>query len=336
MNLFRIVQKTTNKRKREDSPYQDAAAVLLFVFLLPYVITCLWGHIGEETENVFNNSAEEEEWLDGRYEVALSGNWGIRRMSMEEYLIRKLKIVMPQDDESGISYEPEALKAQAVLLRTELWRLIIACNDTVVIQDDVTLYEGNGGFTEDMESLYEKAVHETDGIFLAYEGQPVKAAFFPVSSGRTRNAQEVWKNAGYPYLISIECNRDISARNYQSNNVILMEEYCQMVKELFGIDGTLEELWAAPEFIYDSADYVTEAELDGHSCSGEEFRNAFGLSSASFHAEWMDESVIFHVKGVGHGFGMSQYGANEKAVSGESFDQILEAYFFNTELAKIE
>ena len=53
MNLFRIVLKRTNKRKYDDSPWRDAFMVLLFVFLLPYVIAYLWGHIGEESDLLF-------------------------------------------------------------------------------------------------------------------------------------------------------------------------------------------------------------------------------------------------------------------------------------------
>lgn len=335
MNLFRIVQKRTNKSKREKSPYQDVIAILLFVFLLPYVVSCLWGHIGEETAPFFNE-AEEKDWLDRRYEVSLSESWGIRRMDMQEYLIRKLEIIMPQEAGSGERYELEALKAQAVLLRTELWRLFILSSDSVVIQDDVTMYNRNETLSMEDETLYEKAVRETDGIFLAYDGQPIKAAFFPVSSGQTRNAKEVWENSEYPYLISVECSQDIQADNYQSKTSVSKEEYCRLVRELFESERTVQDMWAAPEFTYDSAGYVIEADLYGNTCSGETFRNKFGLNSACFQMQWMDESVVFHVKGVGHGFGMSQYGANKKAVLGENFDQILEDYFFNTELAKIE
>lgn len=335
MNLFRIVQKRTNKSMREESPYRDVSAILLFVFLLPYVVSCLWGHIGEET-SAFFDEAEEKDWIDRRYEVSLSEGWGIRRMDMQEYLIRKLEIIMPQEAGSGVQYELEALKAQAVLLRTELWRLFIAGSGSVVIQDDVTIYNQDEMISAEEETLYEKAVHETDGIFLSYDGQPVKAAFFPVSCGQTRNAKEVWENSEYPYLISVECSQDIQADNYQSRTAVSKQEYCRLVRELFDMTSTAQDLWTAPEFTYDNAGYVIEADFYGNTCSGEAFRNKFGLNSACFEMQWMDESVVFHVKGVGHGFGMSQYGANKKAVSGENFDQILEDYFFNTELAKIE
>lgn len=336
MNLFRIVQKRTNKSNRESSPYQDVGAVLLFVFLLPYVISCLWGHIGEETENVFGGKIDDNTGVDCQYEVNLSKNWGIRRMNMQEYLIRKLEVIMPQDEDGGMQYEFEALKAQAVLLRTELWRLFIADDNSVMIQDDVTMYARDEEIESGKETIYEKAVRETDGIYLSNDKGPVKAAFFPVSSGQTRSAQEVWENNEYTYLTSVECSQDIQAENYQSKSSVSKEEYCRVMQELFGIDGSTQELWVIPEFMYDSAGYVVKAEFLGSACSGEEFRNKFGLSSACFQMQLKEESAEFHVKGVGHGFGMSQYGANRRAASGESFDEILKYYFFNTELAKIE
>ncbi len=46
--------------------------------------------------------------------------------------------------------------------------------------------------------------------------------------------------------------------------------------------------------------------------------------------------MIFRVTGVGHGFGMSQYGANCMALNGETYDQILQKFFYRTELTKFE
>ena len=346
MNLFKIVQKRTDKSNSKSSPYRDVGTVLLFVFLLPYVISCLWGHVGEETESISERGKEETDWIDEKYEIALSGSFGIRKMSMQEYLIRKLNIVLGEDNDEGAVYEFETLKAQAVVLRTQLWELIYNAGNSVTIQDDVTMYgmkDTTAKISDDsssLELLYEKAVKETDGIYLEYENRPIKAAFFPVSNGHTRAASELWENSSYPYLINVECSQDIKAKDYQSQAVVSKEEYSRVIQKIFendlSIDNELNNAWKNAGFLYDSAGYVVEVTIDGYSCSGETFRNAFGLNSASLEAEWKDNEVIFHVKGLGHGFGMSQYGANERALSGETFDQILKYYFFQTELAKIE
>lgn len=334
MNLFRIVLKRTNKRKHDGSPCRDAFMVLLFVFLLPYVIAYLWGHIGEESALLFGYPDTKEEWIDTEYEVRLQGKWGSKQMTMQDYLIQKLKLVMPCNDEDGMSYELEALKAQAVLLRTQVWEMYLADGD--VLQDDTFFYYAENNYNQEKEALYEAAVCETDGIYLSFNGKPAKAAYFPVSNGQTRNAAEVVQNESYPYLVSVECRQDILAKNFQSRVTFSKEEYCRLVKQVFSIDDEKEEVWNQLELTYDSTEYVKEAAVNGHSCNGEIFRDAFGLSSSCFYAEWNEESVTFFVKGVGHGLGMSQYGANERAISGETFDEILENYFFQAELVKIE
>ncbi|MDE5932615.1 MAG: SpoIID/LytB domain-containing protein [Lachnospiraceae bacterium] len=338
MNIFRIVQKRTNKRKQDENPYREIPAILLFVFLLPYVISCLWGHNGEETDVFYRREEDGTEWLDKRYEIAISGNWGKKRMTMQEYLIRKLEMVMPAEEASGISYELEALKAQAVLLRTELWGFFLSQEnpgeETLVLQEDSFLYQEAA--EGEVETLYRQAVLETDGIFLAYADRPVKAAFFPVSNGQTRNAAEALQSENYPYLVSVECGQDITAVDYQSQVVLSKEAYCMLAAPLFATGGAEVELWEALEFIYDSAGYVTEVDFQGSRCNGETFRYALGLGSASFRADWGEDEVTFYVKGMGHGFGMSQYGANRKAVEGETFDNILMDYFFQAELVKIE
>lgn len=339
MNIFRIVQKRTNRRKRDENPWREVPAVLLFVFLLPYVISCLWGHIGEEAEVFYRIKEEETDWLDVRYEVVLSGNWGKKRMTMQEYLIWKLEMVMPKEDDS-IAYELEALKAQAVLLRTELWELFSAqeasAEEPVILQEEAFPYQDVETNGWEKEAKYRQAVQETDGIFLAYEDRPIKAAFFPVSSGRTRNAEEALQSSNYPYLVSVECGQDIMSADYQSQVVLSKETYCALAASLFIGNGEEEALWEGIEFHYDSAGYVMEVIFQGNSCNGETFRSALGLPSACFRADWKEKEVVFHVKGIGHGFGMSQYGANRKAAAGETFDNILMDYFFQAELVKIE
>lgn len=331
MNLFKIVQKRANKRKQKDNPYQDAAAVLLFVFLLPYVISCLWGHVGKETEVLSTRKQEEEAFLDSQYNVILSGEWGTRTISMKDYLITKLAIVMPQE-ENGTRYEDETLKAQAVLLRTELLGLMEKdeqqMEKTVVLQEDISNRDKLEKMRKKIPKQYEQAVTITDGIFLAYEKKPIKAAYFAVSNGQTRDG-------AYPYLKSVECRQDILASNYQSEVSFKKEDFERLAKEVLGITKETPD-WEMLQLFYDDAGYVMKVTVGDFSCNGEDFRYTFGLNSACFEMEGQEENVVFHVKGVGHGFGMSQYDANQRALQGETFDEILKAYFFQAELVKIE
>ena len=309
----------------------------MFVFLLPYVCACLWGHVGVETDVLRRNRQQEETQESAGHRVQVDMKWGSWEISMEEYLVYKLESVMPG------TYEPEALKAQAVLLRTELMRVLQEQGDERIYVSGEGLekwYETDGQVQEELLP-YRLAVEETDGLYLCYQGDPIQASYFRISNGQTRDAAKVWQTKKYPYLTSVPCVQDKAAQDYSSEVAVSKVNYLYEIQSRFGEEYDSQELWEGTEFVYDESGYVTnvsffaEGEEVGQ-MDGETFRYLFALPSASFEAERTDTQIIFHVTGVGHGFGMSQYGANCKALNGETYDQILKEFFFGTELAKIE
>ena len=48
--------------------------------------------------------------------------------------------------------------------------------------------------------------------------------------------------------------------------------------------------------------------------------------------ELKEKSVVFKVKGYGHGVGMSQWGAEVMAQEGKDYEEILKYYYPNTEV----
>lgn len=336
MNIVRIILKKTDKRKQLTARYRDLGAALLFVFLLPYVTAALWGHVGEQKELVSKKSlTEDTEWIDEKYDVEVIGSLGIRHMTMGEYLMRKLALVMP-DSEDSFLYETETMKAQAVLLRTQLWKLMLREEEPVRIQEEELFYNREVSLEELQTGRYGEVVRATDGLCLSYDNMPVQAAYFAVSNGQTRDAAELWGEDSYPYLKSVSDRGDILSRDYQSVKTVSKNEFCAIAAPLFSEEVSGEDIWRNLEFVYDEAGYVINVRYQESICGGETFRYAFGLSSAGFDVKWQNDEVIFTVKGVGHGFGMSQYGANRKALEGDLFDEILQYYFFQTELVKIE
>lgn len=336
MNLVRIIPKKTDKGKQLPARYRDLGAALLFVFLLPYVVTALWGHVGEQTELVSKEAlTENTEWIDDKYNVAVEGNLGVRHMTMGEYLMRKLALVMP-DKEDAFLYEPETMKAQAVLLRTRLWKLMLREEESFRIREEELFYNREVSFEELETGRYGEAVRETDGLYLSYDNMPIQAAYHAVSNGRTRNAAELWGEDSYPYLRSVSGSGDIMSRDYQSVQTVSRNEFCRIAASLFSDEVSEDNIWENLELIYDESNYVINVRCQGSVCSGETFRYAFDLPSAGFDIKWQQDEAVFTIKGVGHGFGMSQYGANRKALEGDLFDEILHYYFFRTELVKIE
>lgn len=308
----------------------------MFVFLLPYVCASLWGHVGEETEKLRQREGMPQAQEAAGYEILVKYDWGVWALPLEEYLVYKLSVVMPQE------YEKEALKAQAVLLRTEV---VEALRE----EDTKSLQISGGG----MERWYEtdtgseaylpwrQAVEETAGLYLCCEGEPIQASYFKLSNGQTRDAAEVWDTDTRPYLTGISCVQDKAARDYSSTVKVSRTNYIRTLQARLTGNFSQQEILEGATVFYDSAGYVTKVSFSAENketqeIDGEEFRYLFDLPSASFEMEQEKTQVIFRVTGVGHGFGMSQYGANCMALNGETYDQILAEFFFRTELAKFE
>lgn len=308
----------------------------MFVFLLPYVCASLWGHVGEETEKLRQREGMPQAQEAAGYEILVKYDWGVWTLPLEEYLVYKLSAVMPQE------YEKEALKAQAVLLRTEVVEALRG-------EDTKSLQISGGG----MERWYEtdtgseaylpwrQAVEETAGLYLCCEGEPIQASYFKLSNGQTRDAAEVWDTDTRPYLTGISCVQDKAARDYSSIVKVSRTNYVRTLQARLTGNFSQQEILEGAAVFYDSAGYVTKVSFSAENketqeIDGEEFRYLFDLPSASFEMEQEKTQVIFRVTGVGHGFGMSQYGANCMALNGETYDQILAEFFFRTELAKFE
>lgn len=319
MNKNGIVSKKANKR--------DAGSFLLFVFLLPYVCASLWGHVGEEADRLRESKKE------GEYMVEASVEWGVWELPLEEYLAYRLCLVMPND------YEKEAGKAQAVLLRTELAALYAEQGEkrAAVDGDGLAQFYKNAAGTEELLKKYRQAVKETAGEILTYQGEPIRASYFRVSNGSTRDAGE----EECPYLSAVSCGQDLEAPDYRSVVRVDRERYIEKLRG--ALEGDFEEktLWEDGKFSFDGTGYMTRVSYvdtsgEEERIDGESFRHLFGLSSASFELDREGEQAVFRVTGVGHGFGMSQYTALCMALNGENYEEILDAFFFQTELANFE
>ena len=68
----------------------------------------------------------------------------------------------------------------------------------------------------------------------------------------------------------------------------------------------------------------------------EELRYELRLPSSDFKIEKEGGGLVFTVKGSGHGLGMSQFGANEMALKGKDFDEILRYFFRDVNIQSFE
>ena len=246
---------------------------------------------------------------------------------LEEYVMGILPGQIP------MSYQEEALKAQAVVIRTNLLKKSMefygaetpgAAAEALQEKDLKELgfvyyspekREALWGYDqfERYETRIRKAVEETSGEILAIEGQPVDLPYHAVSAGITRDGQVLGE--AYSYLEAVECPGDLQSAEY--------------LKIQTFSEAEMPEL---PEILAkDEEGYVTEVRVGEETLAGEEFRNQYGLNSSNFTIEKTEEGIRITTKGLGHGLGLSLYQANLQALDGASYLEILMHFYKNVE-----
>ncbi|MFQ7156171.1 MAG: SpoIID/LytB domain-containing protein [Merdimonas faecis] len=281
---------------------------LLIIVLLPYVVT------------VFINgpSITAQSRVDQTYiQVEMSGEEAeegqVIEMALEDYGIGVMAKEIPAD------YEKEALKAQAVLVRTDIYRQIQTGGNKEAVQGNFwnreEMQEAWGGKDGIYYRKFQDAWQETEGQILTWQGQPAYVPFFRLSIGCTRDGKEVLGNEDCPYLQIRECPDDVEA-----------QEQLQTV-EVDDMDAEVTAL--------DTAGYVTNVRVGQENMSGEEFRKKYELASSCFTLQRYNGKMRITTRGVGHGLGMSQYSAHRMAKDGQTYDEILNYFFEGCEQKEV-
>lgn len=252
--------------------------------------------------------------------------------------------------EIPLTYEPEAIKAQAVAAHTYALRMKLQnqsatdeslkgadfSNDPAKYQAYLTTDSIKQMYGDQYETYWKKlsdAVDEVIGKIAVYENEPIAAAFHSTSSGRTESAQTVWGNE-IAYLTPVDSEEDKSAPQYLSEKTIPAAEVEQKLKEKYP-DIQLDadrSIWFQVKESTESGT-VTKVQVGNKEVSGVEIRAVFELSSANFTVTYLpSEEFLFVSKGSGHGVGMSQYGANCLAKEGKTYEEILTHYYTGIQL----
>ncbi|MDR0904582.1 MAG: stage II sporulation protein D [Oscillospiraceae bacterium] len=259
----------------------------------------------------------------------------IIEMPVDEYLTGVLAAEMP------VSFEPDALAAQAVAARTyTFYKMRVAPSATHPNADvctdftDCAAYKHDDELREQWGADYDAniakiraAILETDGVYLEYGAEPILAAFHSSSFGATEDAERVW-NTPLPYLVSVPSPETAEdAPNLISSVTLSVPEFKAVVASAFPAAslGGDRAKWIA-DVVTDDSGRVANLKLGGVTVAGTELRAAFGLRSAAITIE-VGEAVTFTTQGYGHGVGMSQYGANTMAKNGANWREILLAYY---------
>ena len=299
---------------------------ILIIVLLPYIVTVfLNGPVVLSQANV------EEMMVRVKSEVT-SG------VDMNDTGDSKTYISVPLTDyaigilarEIPASYEIEAIKAQAIMVRTKIYKEIQENGSDYVFTEEF--------FTQsDMEEAWgitkyagyynklENAWKETEGQVLMYDGELIYTPFFSLSNGSTRDGAEVLGKE-YPYLKIKDCPLDIEATEQLQTMTVDME-----------LSEQKQESGKLPIEVIslDTAGYVLKVRVGEEAVNGEEFRRNYNLASSCFSIHEYEGKLRITTRGVGHGIGLSQNTANKMAGNGKLAQEILEYFYEGCEIKEV-
>ncbi len=284
--------------------------------------------INDKETNVEMKKIEEEIPDNKTYINLQKRNGSVIKIELEEYVIGVVGAEMPA------LFNIEALKSQAIIARTYALK---ANSKGIVLKDNESnqSYKTNqelqqvwGGNYQTYYNKVKKAVNDTEGMVLTYNGNYIEAVYHSTSNGMTESSVNVWGNY-YPYLVSVSSQYD----NLNVSFIKNIEIDYQELSNKFGFDVNKET-----NIILDgktSGNRVESVKIEEHVYKGIDFRNVLGLRSADFDIQKNDTGIVFTTRGYGHGVGMSQYGANGMAKNGYGYEAILKHYYQGVSIKKL-
>lgn len=302
-----------------------AFAVIALAILIPYGVT-MWFH-GKIRESKSDESHVIICYEEQGKEV---------EMGLEKYLIHTLPTQIPVD------YELEMLKAQAVIARTNIMRMVKEKGTKKIQEKELGMTHLSTSQMkefwaqsryEEIKGKLEQVVYDTTGITMKYENDCISAVFHRVSSGETVAAKDAY-GTDTPYLASVKSSQDVEAKEYLSTKVMSYEQFLECLKKIL-ITGTItkeEDLAKVKITEKTRQGYVKKVEAFGKQVQGNSFAEAMGLPSHNYYLEPFEKKIRFVCLGVGHGMGLSQYGGNNMAKQGKQYETILSYYYKNIKI----
>lgn len=247
----------------------------------------------------------------------------------EQQLIGIIAKAMP------ISYEAETLKVQAIMARSHmsLVEKDVSKTQSIPHMSMAQMKELWGNDYGKNYSKIKKSVEDTQNMMITYDNQPIQLVYHLQSAGETQSALDIW-DTQIPYLKSVESPDDekapdfISKKEYSSQEIIkkINQHYGESVLESYGLETQIQIIERT------QGGYVKSIQVGNQLMRGDDFRKLLNLRSGNFTCQYDGDYMSVVTKGVGHGVGLSQYGANEMAKQGKDYREILTHYFPGTSI----
>jgi len=268
-------------------------------------------------------------------------------MPLEEYLIGVVAAEMPA------SFALEALKAQAVVARTYAIKRLPAfggqgcdrhpgadiCTDFAHCQawesEEKSLSKWPATEAAGYLDKISRAVRETKGQIVVYQGQPIDAVFHANCGGHTENSELVW-SAASPYLRGVPCSYCAGSRWRETRREFSAEQFAAALfphVSAAPVSATGRPLLGNPQ--RSGTGRIASLRVGGEIIAGRDFRAALGLPSTNFSWQLVSDTITFISNGFGHGVGLCQYGADGQAKVGKNYAEIIRFYYRGVEIESV-
>lgn len=254
----------------------------------------------------------------------------INSLFMEDYLKGVVGLEMSD-------YFPlEALKAQAVAARNYAISRIGAAASKGYDFDDTIAYQVYGGYNSTYKNVIE-AVDETRGQILLYNDTLVETLYSASHGGYTEASENVWGTA-IPYLISKPDSFESenwpygnkTFTNSQIESTLKSKNYLLSTDTFIKLDLSSITRFVSGRVSNINVIYKDAANtLKNISIQKDKTRTFLNLPSNLYNVTFdsVTQTYTFSGKGNGHGVGMSQIGAKNRAANRQAFDTILKFYY---------
>jgi len=310
--------------------------VVFTVWILPALILLFNDNYYVGDKGAKEVIVAEEKTASGKFtDVCNPETELVKTLGLEEYIKGVVAAEMP------VSFEKEALKAQAVAARTYTLRRLQG-KEEILEKDIAQAYISEEELKKRWGEKYiiykskiNSAVEETQGEIMVYDDEIIEAVFHSTSAGYTEASENLWREEK-PYLKSVESKQDENAPDYtvktSFENDVLVARLEEKYPDIVVTDAPL--LQQIQIIKRSEAGYIMQIQIGNKIFTGNEIRVLFNLRSTNFTINQKGKKVTFTTKGYGHGIGMSQYGANYMAQDGAGYKEILKHYYQGVEIVE--
>ena len=255
----------------------------------------------------------------------------VNELQLEEYLVGLINC------EISSAWPIEAVKAQAVIARTYALNRKRARSTSIYHLESSVIDQVYDG-CEIEDSRARRGVSDTAGEVLSYHGAVIQAFYHSNCGGRTEASENVWGKR-LPYLTGVDCSYCLASPSSTWDLKISLQELEERLKAAGHKVSGVADIRPGARNSRGRLKHVLILFLRGNlSLSGDQFRKAIGYSvikSTNFTIKVENGEADFSGLGNGHGVGLCQWGAKQRALDGFGYAEILSYYYPGTDLVKL-